>query len=97
MINWKVRVRNKGFWLSAIPAALLLIQAVLACFGISWDYSQVSEELIGLANAVFAFLAIMGVVQDPTTEGMGDSVQALGYDVPKPTEGAAVGAQKEEE
>ncbi len=23
MINWKVRIRNKAFWLSLIPAALL--------------------------------------------------------------------------
>ena len=23
-INWKIRLRNKAFWLGAIPAALLL-------------------------------------------------------------------------
>ena len=32
-INWKVRLRNKTFWLSLIPAALLLVQVVAAVFG----------------------------------------------------------------
>ena len=26
-INWKVRIANKQFWLSVIPAVLLVIQA----------------------------------------------------------------------
>lgn len=86
MINWKVRIRNKGFWLALVPAALLFVQAVLACFGVTWDYSQVSEELLGVVNALFAVLAILGVVADPTTEGIGDSEQALTYDEPKAKE-----------
>lgn len=86
MINWKVRIRNKSFWLAVIPATLLLVQAVLACFGVTWDYSQVSEELLGVVNALFAVLAILGVVADPTTEGIGDSEQALTYDEPKAKE-----------
>lgn len=86
MINWKVRIRNRGFWLAIVPAALLLVQAVLACLGVTWDYSQVSEELLGVVNALFAVLAILGVVADPTTEGIGDSEQALTYDEPKAKE-----------
>lgn len=86
MINWKVRIRNKSFWLAFIPATLLLVQAVLACFGVTWDYSQVSEELLGVVNSLFAVLAILGVVADPTTEGIGDSEQALTYDEPKAKE-----------
>lgn len=83
MINWKVRFKNKSFWLALIPAALLLVQAVLACFGVVWDYSQISQELIGVVNAIFAVLAILGVVADPTTQGIGDSAQAMTYDRPK--------------
>ena len=82
-INWKVRIKNKAFWLAIIPAALLLAQAVLACFGVSWDYTQVSEQLVGVVNALFVVLAILGVVVDPTTEGMADSEQALAYECPK--------------
>lgn len=95
MINWQVRIRNKQFWLAIIPAALLLVQAVLACFGVSWDYSQISQELIGAVNALFAVLAILGVVADPTTRGIGDSAQAMTYSKPKETEGAV--ATKAEE
>ena len=95
MINWNVRIRNKNFWVAVIPAALLLVQAVLACFGITWDYTQVSQELLGVVNALFALLAILGVVADPTTEGMGDSAQALTYTSPKPTEGAVAGKKEE--
>ena len=95
MINWQVRIRNRNFWLAAIPAALLLVQAVLACFGVTWDYTQVSQELRGVVNALFALLAILGIVADPTTEGMGDSAQALTYAKPKPVEGAT--AVKREE
>ncbi len=94
MINWQVRFRNKNFWISAIPAALLLVQAVLACFGVTWDYSEISQELLGVVNALFAFLAILGVVADPTTQGIGDSAQALTYTSPKPTEGAVAGKKE---
>lgn len=83
MINWKVRAYNKNFWLALIPAALLLVQAVLACFGVTWDYTQVSQELIGVVNALFAVLAIVGVVNDPTTATLSDSAQASSYDRPR--------------
>lgn len=94
MINWQVRARNRNFWMAAIPAVLLLVQAVLTCFGITWDYTQVSQELLGVVNALFALLAILGIVADPTTEGMGDSAQALTYTSPKPMEGAVAGKRE---
>lgn len=82
-INWKVRIKNRALWLAIIPAALLLAQAVLALFGVTWDYTVVSEQLVGIVNALFVVLAILGVVTDPTTEGVCDSEQAMGYDCPK--------------
>ena len=82
-INWKVRIKNKTFWLAIIPATLLFVQAVLALFGVTWDYTVVSEQLVGIVNAFFVVLAILGVVTDPTTKGMCDSEQAMGYDCPK--------------
>lgn len=36
-------------------------------------------------NALFAVLATLGVVTDPTTSGVGDSALALTYDEPKKT------------
>lgn len=83
MINWKVRIKNKAFWLSLIPALLLLIQAVAYVFGISLDLSEMGDKLLAVVNALFAVLALLGVVNDPTTAGMSDSTLAMTYDKPK--------------
>lgn len=82
-INWKVRLKSKVFWLAVIPAALLLAQALAAPFGYAWDFGVLGEQLAAIVNAAFALLAILGVVADPTTEGVGDSIQALAYDAPR--------------
>ncbi|MCH3971628.1 MAG: phage holin [Oscillospiraceae bacterium] len=82
-INWKVRVKNKAFWLALVPAVLLLVQVVIAPFGYNWDYGICSQELTAIVNALFAVFAILGVVNDPTTAGVGDSTQALYYPEPK--------------
>ena len=83
MINWKVRLKNKNFWLSLIPALLLLIQAVAYVFGISLDLSEMGDKLLAVVNALFAVLAILGVVTDPTTAGLSDSNLAMMYEKPK--------------
>ena len=83
MINWTVRVKNKTFWLSLIPAVLLLVQVVAAVFGITLDLGDLGNKLLAVVNAVFAVLTILGVVNDPTTAGMSDSNQAMTYTKPK--------------
>lgn len=83
MINWKVRAKNKTFWLALVPAFLLLIQAVAQVFNVSLDFTNLNKDLLGVVNALFTVLAIVGVVADPTTKGVGDSTQALTYSKPK--------------
>lgn len=82
MINWKVRIKNKNFWLAIIPAVLIFIQTVAAVFGYTVDLGDVSGKLLAVVNAIFVVLAILGIVTDPTTSGIGDSDRALGYDEP---------------
>ena len=82
-INWKVRIRNKAFWLALIPAVLLLVQVCAAPFGYEWDFGVLNAQLAAIVNALFAVLAILGIVADPTTKGTGDSEQALSYEKPK--------------
>lgn len=82
-INWKVRLRNKTFWMSLIPAVLLLVQVVAAVFGYTLDLGDLGNKLLAVVNALFAVLSILGVVTDPTTKGVSDSAQAMNYDVPK--------------
>ena len=83
MINWKVRAKNRVFWVALIPAAILLIQAVAAVFGFTIDLSGMSDKLLAVVNAVFVVLSIVGVVADPTTNGLEDSSLALSYDAPR--------------
>ena len=82
-MNWKVRIKNKTFWLTVIPAVLLLIQVVAAVFGYTLDFGDLGNKLLAVVNAVFALLAILGIVNDPTTAGVADSEQALRYKEPK--------------
>ena len=83
MINWKVRIKNKNFWLTFIPAVLLLVQVIAAVFGYTLDLGELGNKLLAVVNALFAVLTILGVVTDPTTAGVSDSAQALTYEVPK--------------
>lgn len=82
-INWQVRLKSKTFWLSIVPAVLLLVQVVAAVFGFELDLGDLGNRILAVVNALFAVLAILGVVTDPTTEGVGDSEQALTYTKPK--------------
>lgn len=84
MINWTVRIKNINFWLALIPAVLLLAQVVAAPFGYEWDFAGLNQQLTAIVNALFAVLAILGVVTDPTTAGVSDSYLAMTYDAPKP-------------
>lgn len=82
-INWTVRIKNKNFWLAIIPAILLLVQVVGNVFGFTLDLGDLGNKLIEVVNALFAVLAILGIVTDPTTAGVGDSKQAMTYTTPK--------------
>lgn len=83
MINITARIKNKTFWLTLIPAVLLLAQVCAAPFGYQWDFGVLNEQLAAIVNTLFAVLAILGVVVDPTTAGVSDSAQAMTYDTPK--------------
>lgn len=82
-INWKVRIKNKTFWIAFIPAVLLLIQVVAAVFGYTLNLGDLGDKLLKVVNATFGVLVILGVVTDPTTSGVGDSEQAMTYNEPK--------------
>lgn len=82
-INWKVRVKNKAFWLALIPAVLLLIQVIASVFGYTLDLGDLGNKLLSVVEALFMVLSILGIVVDPTTDGVRDSKQALTYTEPK--------------
>lgn len=82
MINWKVRLKNLNFWLAAVPAALLVLQSAAALAGVTLPVQGAQDRLLDLINAVFGLLAILGIVNDPTTKGLGDSQRAMDYKTP---------------
>ena len=81
-INWRVRLVNKQFWVSVIPALALVAQAVAALFGWELDLATLVGRVLTVVDAVFALLVILGIVVDPTTAGVGDSERAMRYAEP---------------
>ena len=87
-INWKVRFKNPLFW-AEIAAAILL--PILAYLGLSWEDMTSWPALGGvfveaIKNPVIVVSVIVSVwnaVNDPTTKGVSDSVQAMTYTEPK--------------
>lgn len=82
MINWKVRIKNKTFWVTIIPLVLLLIQLVAGLFGFTPDFGNLGNKLLAIVDVVFAILAALGIVVDHTTTGISDSSRAMTYDKP---------------
>lgn len=82
-INWKVRLKNKVFWTTLIPAVLLLIQSVAYLFGYNIDLGEIGNRLLYVIESAFVVLTILGIVTDHTTAGISDSTQALTYTTPK--------------
>ena len=81
-INWSVRLRNKNFWLAVVPALALLFQAFANIFGIKLEFGETIDKIFVFINVLFAFLVLIGIVNDPTTVGLGDSTRALEYEEP---------------
>ena len=82
-MNIPVRMRNFTFWVG-LGATILTAMNVSPEMFTSWDL--VVTEFINLINNPFRLgcvvVAIVGVLVDPTTPGIGDSTRALGYTKP---------------
>ena len=80
-INWKLRLQNKTILLSLISQGAAIIYLFLGMLGI---VPAVGEDAVTtLLFMVVDFLSLLGIVVDPTTEGVKDSEQALAYNTPK--------------
>lgn len=88
MINWSVRFKNPKWVIAFISQLFIIAQMVLpALNSMGLIHFQLTEaiqnSILELVNAVLVILSLLGIVQDPTTKGYGDSEQALKYEKPK--------------
>lgn len=79
-VNWKVRFKNKVWLTSFLAAIVTFVYTMLGMFDI---YPEVTKNDVGeIINSVLMFLSLIGVITDPTTSGLSDSIRALAYDRP---------------
>lgn len=79
-INWRLRLKNKTSLVSLIACIVTFIYQILALLGI---VPSITEEVImQLVSLLINILVTLGVVVDPTTSGIKDSVRAMNYKEP---------------
>lgn len=80
-INWTLRLKNKATLTALIGILVAAAYQVLALLGIQSPIEQ--ETVTQIVGLIITALAAVGIVVDPTTAGVSDSKQAMGYDHPK--------------
>ena len=73
-INWKLRFKNKATLLAIASTVILLIQQL---------GFKLPDNIADVVNTFLTLLVLLGVINDPTTEGLKDSDKVLTYDKPK--------------
>lgn len=79
-INFTVRAKNPYFWIGLLGVILTAVGVSPEMFT-SWDivFAQLRELISNPFMLFSVILAVLGVVCDHTTQGIGDSAQALTY------------------
>lgn len=80
-INWTARFKNPVFWGTVIPAVVGAVYAVLGALGVVAPIAE--SEVLNLAAIIIGVLTTLGVLNDPTTAGLGDSKLAMTYKAPR--------------
>lgn len=76
-INWKVRLRNKTWLASLLALIVTFVYNLLAMLEI---VPAVTEDwVMGIISTVLTLLTALGVLIDPTTQGIADSDRAMLY------------------
>ena len=76
-INIKERLKNKVFVLAMATLIITFVYQGLGVFGIVPLISE--DTIVNVVTMGVNFLAMIGVLVDPTTAGMSDSERALTY------------------
>lgn len=73
-LNWKLRFKNK-VTLAAIAATIILLAQQLGL--------KLPENISDVVDTALTLLVLVGVISDPTTNGLSDSDNAMNYIEPK--------------
>ena len=77
IINWKLRLQNKITLTSLVALVVAIIYQVLNMVGIIPSIEQ--QAVLDLLCRCIDVLALVGIVVDPTTDGLNDSSRAMTY------------------
>lgn len=80
MINWKLRLQNKATLWSLISLVVSIVYRILDAAGVIPAFS--ADFVLEIAADVLSVLGLLGVIVDPTTDGIPDSQRAMGYEQP---------------
>ena len=75
MINLKIRLKNKTFLITFLLTVLAFVYQILGLFDVVPKISQ--DVATTLITSAVNLLAILGIVVDPTTDGISDSERVL--------------------
>ena len=79
-INWKVRFKNKAWLVTFVIAIVAFVYQILGIFGVVPGVSE--DTVVAIIGALVELLVMLGIVIDPTTEGVNDSSRAMNYIAP---------------
>jgi phi LC3 family holin len=79
-INWKVRFKNKVWLTSFISLVVGFVFNLLTLFDVVPAVTQ--NNVMMVVENILTFLGLIGVLVDPTTAGLNDSIRAMGYEEP---------------
>lgn len=82
-INWKLRLQNKITLLAILGDVVAIVFSIISLVQTK-EFTY--ESVMHIISLVVEVLVLLGIVVDPTTAGMDDSIQAQGYEKPKTIE-----------
>lgn len=80
-MNWKLRFKNPTTMCALVSALVVFIYSVAQALGIQVPVSQ--DQLMNVLAALLTLVMGVGIVVDPTTHGLKDSTQVMGYEEPR--------------
>lgn len=79
-VNWKVRFKNKTWLTMFISLIVGFAFNMLKLFDVVPTFTE--NLVMNIVGQILTFLGLLGVIVDPTTAGVDDSLRAMSYTEP---------------